>query len=319
MMIFLAGFSLLRYNRPFPMDGSSTDIIYEFGPFTADVVRRSLYRGEDLIPLSSKAFETLTVFLQNSAKTLTRETLIEEIWNDTVVEANNLNQQISALRKAFGDRNFIVTIPGKGYSFVVPVRRSAEADIAQRKRPRRSRLFLNTASFDHARRTGFTIAMLYILAFCSPFFISAVRNTVAGNQSQSLAVLQFRADRGDEFLGQGISETLRARLGSVADLTVRPGSAAVTDRDIMAAGRELNVDSVVTGSIQRADNRIRITVEMVDIADARIVWAKTFDDDASNIFALQDSIVGEVASALRVRLTSGAYNLSIGASQTQAS
>ena len=299
------------------MDDSSADIIYEFGSFRADIVGRRLYCGADVLPLSSKAFDTLTVLLRNSGKALTREALIDAVWDDTVVEGNNLNQQISALRKAFGENKFIVTIPGKGYSFVVPVRRAYFAEVCEK--PRASRTRIRAFDFDNGRWTGFTIAILYIIAFCLPFLVSAVRNAVSGNRSQSLAVLQFKADRGDEFIGQGISETLRARLGSVADLTVRPGSTVSTDRDVMAAGRELNDDSVVTGSVQRADNRIRITVEMVDIDDARIVWAKTFDDDAANIFALQDSIVGEVASVLRVRLTSGVYNFSIGAFQTQAS
>ncbi|MEQ1605083.1 MAG: winged helix-turn-helix domain-containing protein [Pyrinomonadaceae bacterium] len=301
------------------MDDSSADIMYEFGSFRADIVKRRLYCGGDLLPLSSKAFDTLTVLLKNSGKTLTREMLIEAVWDDTVVEGNNLNQQISTLRKTFGEHKFIVTIPGKGYSFVVPVRRSSFAEVGEKPRVSRSRVFAHAFDIDHGRRTGFTIAVLYIFAFCSPFFVSAVRNTASGKQLQSLAVLQFRAERGDEFIGQGISETLRARLGSVADLTVRPGSAAINDVDVMTAGRELNVDSVVTGSVQRADNRIRVTVEMVDIDDARIVWAKTFDDDAANIFELQDSIVGEVASVLRVRLTSSIRSLSIGAIRTYAS
>ncbi|MFT3742922.1 MAG: winged helix-turn-helix domain-containing protein [Pyrinomonadaceae bacterium] len=291
------------------MDNSSADTIYEFGSFRVDTLARRLYCGDESLPLSSKAFDTLTILLKNSGKTLTREALIEAVWSDTVVEGNNLNQQISTLRKTFGNAEFIVTIPGKGYSFVIPVRKLAAVETT-RKPSARSRVFTYAAEIDRARRTGVTIAILYIVAFCSPFFVSALKNAVAGNSQQSLAVLQFRSDRGDEFIGQGISETLRARLGSVADLTVRPGSASIADRDVMAAGRELNVDSIVTGSVQRAENRIRITVEMVDVDDARIIWAKTFDDDASNIFALQDSIVGEVANVLRVRLTSRVDTLS---------
>ena len=301
------------------MDDSTADTIYEFGRFRAELLTRRLYCGDDFVPISSKAFDTLTVLLKNSGKALTRETLIEAVWDDTVVEANNLNQQISALRKAFGDNKFIVTIPGKGYSFVVPVRRSSVRETAKTTPLPKAGYFSFAFDLDHATRTGFTIAMLYIVAFCAPFFVSSLRSAVAGNQTQSLAVLQFKAGQGDEFIGQGISETLRARLGSVADLTVRPRTASFNDRDVMAAGRELNVDAIVTGSVQRADDRIRITVEMVDIESARIVWAKTFDDNEANIFSLQDSIVGEVASVLHVRLTSNAGHISIGSPRLFAS
>src|SRR5207244_7502769 len=79
------------------------------------------------------------------------------------------------------------------------------------------------------------------------------------------------------------------------------------DEDALAAWRELNVDAVLTGSVQRANERLRVTVEMVNVLDGRIVWGKTFDDSSANIFALQDSIVGEVARVLNVQFSSRGY------------
>ena len=125
------------------------------------------------------------------------------------------------------------------------------------------------------------------------FVWSAVQHS---DQPQSLAVLNFRAaDSGDEFIGIGISDTLRARLGSVEDLIVRPAAA---DSDAIDAGRRLHADTVVRGSIFRDRGRIRVVVEMVDVVDGRIIWGKTFDETASNVFALQDTIAGEVAFAV---------------------
>ena len=114
--------------------------------------------------------------------------------------------------------------------------------------------------------------------------------------------MNFRASGvGVESIELGISETLRARLGSVEDLVVRPAPA---DTDALAAGRRLNVDTVVTGSVQRDRDRVRVVVEMVDVANGRIIWGKTFDESVSNVFTLQDAIAGEVATALHVNSSS---------------
>src|SRR5205814_8376334 len=96
----------------------------------------------------------------------------------------------------------------------------------------------------------------------------------------------------------------RARLGSVQDLSVCAVTGIGPDKDVLAAGRKMNAGAVLTGSVQRADEQLRVTVEMVNVADGRIVWGKTFDDSSANILALQDSIVGEVARVLKIRLGS---------------
>jgi len=151
---------------------------------------------------------------------------------------------------------------------------------------------------------GSAIAAAFIALMAFSFVWSIVRNYEAG-RPQSLAVLNFKVSAtGDEFIGDGISYTLRARLGSVQDLTVRPADAVSADQDALATGRRLNVDTVVTGFVQRDHDRIRVAVEMLDVAAGRIIWGRTFDESASNLFALQDSIAGEVAHAMHVNFVS---------------
>lgn len=282
------------------MNGRSTGAVFEFGSFRADTLKRQLSYNGEVLPLASKAFDTLVLLISNSGETVSRNELIDTIWADTAVEENNLTQQISTLRKVLGehpgDHNFIVTVSGRGYSFVARVRRlDREAEIMAAPAVRRhSRLM-----FDRSRLVGYAVAVWFIVVVCFPVIVAQFRGPA--NHPQSLAVLSFRSNSSDEFIGKGISDTLRARLGSVEDLTVRPVSPDRVERDAMAAGRELAVDAVLTGSVQRSQERIRVTVEMVDVAGGRIVWGKTFDDTSSNIFALQDSIAGEVARVLKVR------------------
>src|SRR6266705_692414 len=106
--------------------GEQAKAIYEFGPFQVDTSKRLLMRESQPIPLMPKAFDTLLVLIENSDRVLDKDELIERLWPDTVVEENNLTQNISALRKALGEspneRRYIVTVPGRGYRFAASVR-----------------------------------------------------------------------------------------------------------------------------------------------------------------------------------------------------
>src|SRR5215212_7563828 len=100
--------------------------LYEFGPFRLDPVRRRLLRDGEPVALTPKAFETLLVLVQQSGKTVEKDDLMRRVWPDASVEENNLNQNITALRKCLGDSRqasrYIATIPGLGYRFVAEVR-----------------------------------------------------------------------------------------------------------------------------------------------------------------------------------------------------
>src|SRR3954469_6221133 len=103
-----------------------TTELYEFDDFTIDPLRRNVHRLNDLIHLPPKVFDTLLTLVRHHGRVIEKNALIEAVWPDTVVEENNLTQNISAIRKALGDdrerHRYVVTIPGRGYSFVADVR-----------------------------------------------------------------------------------------------------------------------------------------------------------------------------------------------------
>lgn len=100
--------------------------LLEFGPFRIDPEQRLLWRGQEPIPLSPKAFELLLVLAQRSGQVVLKDELMSLLWPDTFVEESNLGQHIFQLRKALGERaqdpSYIVTVPGRGYRFVQGVR-----------------------------------------------------------------------------------------------------------------------------------------------------------------------------------------------------
>src|SRR5579859_4125307 len=239
--------------------------IYEFDEFRVDPGRRLLLgRDGRPLPLTPKAFDTLIYLIQHADVVLGKETLMTAVWADTAVEENNLNQCISALRRVLGEKRsehrFIVTVPGRGYRFVAPVNRHKPPAIAASSQP---------------------IASIAVLPF------------------QPLA-----QNNRDESLEMGMADTLIARLSGIRDLVVRPLSSvrkyANSKLDVLAAGRELGVESVLEGSLQRQANRVRVTVRLLNVSNGASLWAGTFDDELTDIFALQDAIPEQVARALSV-------------------
>jgi DNA-binding winged helix-turn-helix (wHTH) protein len=104
--------------------------VREFGEFRLDPGRRVLLRRDGaLVPLASKAFDTLAYLVEHAGIVVDKDELMRAVWPDTVVEENNLTQHISLLRRLFGEargeHRYIVTVPSRGYQFVADVRRAA--------------------------------------------------------------------------------------------------------------------------------------------------------------------------------------------------
>ena len=106
--------------------------MYEFGPYRLDAVRRTLSRGEEPLPLTSKMFDTLLALIANRDRVLLKDELMKLVWPDSFVEEVNLAQNVSAIRKILGEspgeNRYIATIPGKGYRFVGEVRERGAID-----------------------------------------------------------------------------------------------------------------------------------------------------------------------------------------------
>src|SRR5262245_21119271 len=107
--------------------------LYAFGPFRVDALKRVLLNHGKPISLQPKAFDTLLVLVENSGKLVEKDSLMKALWPDTFVEEANLSQNVSLLRKALGespgDHRYIVTVPGRGYSFVAPVTLSESEEV----------------------------------------------------------------------------------------------------------------------------------------------------------------------------------------------
>lgn len=123
--------------------------------------------------------------------------------------------------------------------------------------------------------------------------------------STTLAVLPFKpllTAHQDAVLELGMADTLITRLSRVPGISVRPTSAVLgysgRSTDAVRAGRDLRADAVVEGSLQRSNDRMRVSVQLVSVANGRVIWGELFDTVETDMFAVEDAIAQRVAEAL---------------------
>ena len=104
---------------------SKSHLVFVFGPFTLDPDARRLVRGDKVVPLTAKAFDTLEALVESAGRTVTKDALLKQVWRDTFVQDDTLAQNISTIRRALGDAaetpKYVLTVPREGYRFVAPV------------------------------------------------------------------------------------------------------------------------------------------------------------------------------------------------------
>lgn len=299
--------------------------IHQFEDFRLDINRRLLCKGETLVALPPKAFDILQLLVERRGELVEKDEIMRTVWAGLVVEDNNLTVNMSLIRRALGEKRgenrFIVTVPGRGYRFTdLPPSKGSEPLRFEKAKPddqNSDGRFPGPAPVSTGRRPSTLRIGILIIAVAAGLSIAAwlvfFRSTAAKietpGQIRTLAVLPFRplaASEQDAILGVGMADALISKLSGLRRITVRPTSAiakyAAGNADLLAAGRELNVDAVLDGKIQRSGDALRISVQLIRVFDNSPVWAGTFDTKETDIFALQDSISAQVAESLTFRL-----------------
>lgn len=256
------------------------DYYYQFGRYHLYAAERRLLRDDKPIVLTPRLFDLLLVLVKNNGRLLMKEYLIKQVWSDQIVEEHNLMVGISELRKVLENKHegeqYIETVPRYGYRFIASVQ-----------------------AFGHSTYTE----------------EDQTQELEASAAIRSIAVLKFQVlgTDLDEYLGHGMADALITRLSKIKRLMVlSPGSTIKNDRselDPLAIGRSLGVDVVLVGQIQKASDRLRVLVRLMDTQDGRVLWAEKFDENFMNIFSVEDSISEHVARALVRDLSGGEQRL----------
>jgi TolB-like protein/DNA-binding winged helix-turn-helix (wHTH) protein/Tfp pilus assembly protein PilF len=292
----------------------STGRIYEFGSYRLDASAQVLYSKIDgrPLPLTARVYDTLLFLVEHPNELLDKRRLMSAIWPNLVVEENNLDQNISTLRQVFGERRgenqYIVTVRGRGYRFVAPVSVAAAVPEAAES----TRAAAEAVSVESKAGRGRPSRRAIVGAASAALAVAAVTAWINRSpepaaptqETPRLAVLPFRplalAER-SESLELGMTETLIAGLNTEG-LAVQPLSAvrrfAAVEQDALLAGRELAATAVLEGYIQRDGERLRVSVQLLDVTGGRQLWADRYDEPFTDIFSVQDAIAARVRAAL---------------------
>jgi serine/threonine protein kinase/tetratricopeptide (TPR) repeat protein len=173
-----------------------------------------------------------------------------------------------------------------------------------------------TAKFVRRRRTGVAVAALILVLILSiggswSYFYwrsKAAATSPSVTQPHSLAVLPFTiaaVNTDDQTLASDLTETLISRLGRIQELEVRPASAvaAFADKDAIAAGKELKVETVLETTVERIGDQLTLKSRLRKTTDGQTIWTGTFDDSLAGISHSQDAIAERVAGTLLGQLT----------------
>ena len=258
--------------------------------------------------------EVLVHLADHSGKVVAKEKLLQFIWGDAFVTEHVLKVAISELRKALGDDaknpRFIQTIPKSGYRLI------ASVDVRRESR-------LSTNSFqppvaEHGRHSWRSwrrlgVAALLLVATTLLALQFTPKRFFARDSKprkiDSIAVLPLKnisGDAGDEFFADGMTEQLITDLARIGSLRVISRTSVMQYKDRVKSlpeiARELNVDAVIEGSVLRSGDRIRITVQLIEAATDKHLWAESYERDLRDIIALQGTLALSIASQVKVQV-----------------
>lgn len=259
-----------------PREGPSR---FAFAGFTVDVDRARVCRDGQPVALRPKTFALLMHLAERAGTAVDKQELMDVVWPGLVVTDDSLTQAVSELRGALDDRNqqLIRTLPKRGYML--------DADVRQ-------------------VRPGVTGPGAAIPGAAGSMPIGSVLSA-----SRSLAIMPFTdlSDPPAPHLAQAVDTGLITDLARLADTRVVPrGSASAlgtsSSVDLRRAERELDVQYVVTGTVERAGRRLHVTAQLVRITDGALLWADRFDYASAADWVERRDISARIANQLDLRM-----------------
>ncbi len=317
-------------------------MIFRFGPFEAKTRTRELAKNGTPLRLRGQPFAILELLLNRAGEVVTREEIQQKLWPaDTFVDfEHGLNTSIKKLRQALCDSatepRYIETIPRLGYRFIAPVEALEET---KAKKPTavvetmtgegspdpvslagagRSRLHLFLAP---AVLVLAAAALVFNLAGTRTRLFALFRSTKnasvavasAPKPLRSIAVLPLQnlSNNSDEdYFADGMTDELTTDLAQFGSLRVISRTSAMhykgASKTAPEIGRELGVDTLIEGTVQRVGDRVRIRVQLIDSASDRHLWARSYDHDLKDVLVLQSSAARDIAEEVQGKVVSPA-------------
>lgn len=251
--------------------------VIRFGSYELDTALFELRNAGEPVAIEPQVFDLIAFLAKNSDRTVTKDEIFAEIWNDRIVSDAALSSQIKTARKVLGDdgasQHTIRTIHGRGIRFVAPIESAEEEPAAAREQSSAHPVLSEIAKKP-------SVAVLPLA-------------NLTGNSSE-------------DYFADGITEDITTALSKNHWLTVVARNSAFAFRNsshgIRAIGEQLGANYIITGSVRKAGTRARVNIQVVDAESENNLWAGRFDRDMVDIFDLQDDITEMVVARLESEL-----------------
>ncbi len=289
---------------------------WQFGEFRLDARRKVLKRGDKTVAMPLKELRVLCMLVSSRGELVTKNELLEEVWEDAFVDESNLSRHIYRLRKTLKDLgadDLIENVPRRGYRFTGDVRAIDPDEIFVEKRTQtQTRIEFRDESSGRSMVRSRTVlfSAVALIIGATAFFGFQYSRPEASPEIKSLAVLPFKVagDAGTyPHAGVGLADILTTRLSNLKNVTLRPVSAALAldGQDSIATAERLQVDAVLEGSIYYFDERVRVTAKLIRLSDLSVVWAGEFEKQKKDELQLQNDLALQIVPALAVNLSGG--------------
>lgn len=289
---------------------------FHLGPWLVEPSLNSVSRRDLSVHLSPKVMAVLVCLAEHAGDAVSKEILFETVWPNTFVGDDVLKGYISDLRRVLEDDarepKIIQTIPKSGYRLVVrvewvdqiePIARQG-SETAPASSGNNSRLRVGALA---------SAAAVLLLVFLGAFNVGGVRTWLSAGrtpQIRSIAVLPLRSlssDPSQEYFADGLTDTLITDLAQIGSIKVISHTSTMqyknTKKSLPEIARELNVDGIVEGTVQRSADRVRITAQLLYGPSDKHLWANTYEGDLRDLFGLEREVTEDVARQVRAQLT----------------
>src|ERR1700683_3099069 len=306
--------------------------LIRFGLYELDLRSGEIQKQGRKIRLEGQPVHVLICLLENRGELVTRDELHRKLWPaDTFVNfEHGLNAAVKRLRQALNDSadnpRFVETLPRRGYRFIAPIQvvpgnvvpgREAvpnpsapdslpEGIDQEQVEPSDTPLVSGHRRWPHA----WTTLGLVLLLVVGISTVVMIRSRSHLPVIRSLAVLPLENLSGDtsqDYFSDGMTDELITELGQIGGLRVISRTSIMTykgaNKSLPQIARDLNVEAVVEGAVLRSGKQVRITAQLILAAADKHLWARSYEGDLNDTFALQKQVARSIAEEIRIELT----------------
>ena len=285
--------------------------------------------------LEPKAVDLLLILVEKRGELLARQDLMSAVWPDTFVEESNLSSNISILRRQLGvtpdGGDYIQTIPKRGYRFAATVKQvqveppilpvsqngSSGAAPAVNGLDEAGTAVTTTAGSVNKRTVRPRVALAAAVLLASVLtllYLAGWHLRLPGSGAEAhidaIAVLPLEnlsGDPGQEYFADGMTEALTADLAQIGALRVIARASVMqykgTKQPLAQIVQRLNVQAVVSGSVVRSGDRVRITAALIRAATGQQLWAKTYERSLGDVLDLENEVARAIAGEVQAKVT----------------